>query len=100
MTIRRAVPGDLESLRDICLRTGDGGADATGRWSDDGLLPDVFLEPYLRYPEGLAWVIDEGSGAAGYLVAVADTRDFRAVVAPGLGRDLRRPPRSGHRARG
>lgn len=76
VTIRRATLDDLEALRHICLVTGDSGMDATGRWSDDGLLPDVYLEPYLRYPDGLAWVVDVGDGVQGYLVAVADTAGF------------------------
>lgn len=63
-------------MRHVCLLTGDSGADATGRWSDDGLIPDVYLEPYLRYPEGLAWVVDKGDGVTGYVVAVTDTTDF------------------------
>lgn len=78
MTIRRATIDDLGAMRRVCLLTGDSGADATGRWSDDGLVPDVYLEPYLRYPHGLAWVVDEGAGAVGYVIAVADTADFAA----------------------
>lgn len=76
MTIRRATIDDLDAMRRVCLLTGDSGADATGRWSDDGLIPDVYLEPYLRYPDGLAWVVDEGTGPIGYVIAVADTADF------------------------
>jgi len=78
VTIRRATPEDLEPMRRVCLLTGDNGTDATGRWSDDGLLPDVYLEPYLRYPDGLGWVVDEGDGAVGYVIAVPDTVDFVA----------------------
>lgn len=63
-------------MRRVCLLTGDSGRDATGRWSDDGLVPDVYLEPYLRYRDGVAWVVDEGEVAVGYLVGVADTADF------------------------
>ena len=76
MTIRRATLDDLTAMREICLLTGDEGSDATGRWSDDGLIPDIYLEPYVRYPDGLAWVVDEGDGPVGYLVAVADTEAF------------------------
>lgn len=76
MTVRRAGLDDLAAMREVCVRTGDNGADATGRWSDDGLLPDVYLEPYLRYADGLAWVVDEGSGPIGYLVGAADTQAF------------------------
>lgn len=76
MTIRRARPDDLAALRAVCVLTGDNGGDATEQWSDDGLLPDIYLEPYLRYPDGLGWVVDEGAGAVGYLVAVAGTDAF------------------------
>lgn len=65
-------------MRRVCVLTGDNGTDATGRWSDDGLLPDVYLEPYLRYPDGLGWVVDEDAGPVGYVVAVPDTVDFVA----------------------
>lgn len=76
MSIRPATLADLPALRTVCLLTGDNGADATGRWSDDGLIPDVFLEPYLRYPDALNWVVDEGAGPLGYLIAVPDTTEF------------------------
>lgn len=78
MTIRPATIDDLAAMRRICLLTGDSGLDATGRWSSDELLADVFLEPYLRYPTGLGWVVDEEGGVVGYLVAAADTSDFVA----------------------
>jgi ribosomal protein S18 acetylase RimI-like enzyme len=63
-------------MRRVCLLTGDSGRDATGRWSDDGLLPDVFLEPYVRYPTALGWVVQEGDTVLGYVVGVADTEAF------------------------
>jgi len=76
VTIRRASIEDLDALRRVCILTGDNGTDATGRWSKDALLPDVYLEPYLRYPDGWGWVVDEGRGPVGYIVAVADTAAF------------------------
>ncbi|MFC7488694.1 GNAT family N-acetyltransferase [Knoellia sp. CPCC 206453] len=76
MTIRPATLDDLEAMRRVCLLTGDSGQDATGRWSSDGLLPDVYLEPYVRYPAALGWVVQEGGHVAGYVVGVADTDDF------------------------
>jgi len=76
VTIRAATLDDLEAMRRVCLLTGDSGRDATGRWSNDGLLPDVYLEPYLRFPHAVAWVVDEGSEVVGYLVGVVDTAEF------------------------
>ncbi len=80
MVIRRYRPDDRARLREICVRTGAAGGDATGRWSSDDLLPDVFLDPYLVADPEWAWVADDGSGdgagAVGYLVATPDTRAF------------------------
>lgn len=74
--IRRYHPGDLARLREICVLTGAAGSDATGRWSTDDLLPDLFLEPYATASPDWAWVVDEGDGPVGYLVAVPSTRRF------------------------
>jgi GNAT superfamily N-acetyltransferase len=67
---------DLARLRKICVLTGAAGGDATGRWSTDDLLPDLFLEPYVTASPEWAWVVDEGDGPVGYLVAVPRTRRF------------------------
>jgi len=74
--IRPFRPDDLPRLREICLRTGAAGGDATGRWSSDDLLPDLFLAPYPAHAPDWAWVADAGAGPVGYLVAVPDTRAF------------------------
>lgn len=73
--IRLATLADLPRLREICLVTGLAGDDATGRWSDDALLPDLFLEPYLALERGTGWVVDDGE-LLGYLVATFDTAAF------------------------
>ena len=67
---------DLTRLREICVLTGAAGADATGRWLTDELLPDLFLEPYVTVAPEWAWVVDEGDGPIGYLVAVPRTDQF------------------------
>ena len=78
--IRPYEPSDLGRLREICLLTGASGGDATGMFSSDDLLPDLFLEPYVTFAPGWAWVVelDDGSGpeVQGYLVAVSHTRAF------------------------
>jgi hypothetical protein len=38
---------DLARLREICVLTGAAGGDATGRWSTDHQMPDLYLEPYV-----------------------------------------------------
>lgn len=67
---------DLQELRRVCLVTGDSGGDATGLWSSDGLLADVFLEPYVELEPSAAWVVEAGDRVVGYLVATFDTRRF------------------------
>ncbi|AYF99507.1 N-acetyltransferase [Protaetiibacter intestinalis] len=74
--MRRYRADDLHRLREICVLTGAAGGDATGRWSTDELLPDLFLEPYVTFAPEWAWVVDEGDGPLGYLVAVPRTRRF------------------------
>jgi ribosomal protein S18 acetylase RimI-like enzyme len=79
--IRPYEQSDLARLREICLLTGAAGGDATGLYSSDDLLPDLFLEPYVTFAPGWAWVVeldDPGAGPRiqGYLVAVSDTRAF------------------------
>jgi ribosomal protein S18 acetylase RimI-like enzyme len=76
--IRGYRPSDLPALRRICVLTGAAGMDATGRWSDDALLPDAFLEPYPALEPGSAFVLELDGVPAGYVVGTVDTREFVA----------------------
>ena len=60
----------------MCRRTADAGQDATGIYSDDDLMPDIFAGPYLEFEPELAFVVDSGQRVAGYLLATSDTRSF------------------------
>ncbi|MFI7678178.1 GNAT family N-acetyltransferase [Actinophytocola sp. NPDC049390] len=73
--IRTYRPGEEQVLYDICLLTGDSGADATALYEDPRLLGEVYVGPYLRFPAALALVGDE-SGVAGYVLGVPDTLAF------------------------
>ncbi|MBE1874905.1 GNAT family N-acetyltransferase [Myceligenerans sp. TRM 65318] len=88
-TIRPYQPNDRDSVTEICVRTAAGGQDARGIYSDDMLMPEVYCLPYVTYAPDLAWVVDDGGaghpagapaggsgGVVGYVVAVADTREF------------------------
>jgi len=80
--IRPYEQSDLTRLREICVLTGAAGGDATGLFSTDDLLPDLFLEPYVTFAPGWAWVVEvpgqDEAQVQGYLVAVSDTRAFTA----------------------
>jgi ribosomal protein S18 acetylase RimI-like enzyme len=61
--IRPYQPGDLAALREICVRTGYRGGDATGHYRDPQVLPAVFAEPYAVLASGIVFVADAGTGA-------------------------------------
>ena len=76
--IRPARPDDADRLAEICLLTGAAGKDATELMSDRRLLADLFVLPYAALEPGLAFVVDDGEGAQGYIVGARDTRAFEA----------------------
>jgi ribosomal protein S18 acetylase RimI-like enzyme len=74
--IRALRPGDLETLYDICLRTGDAGQDATHLYSDPQLLGHVYAGPYGVLAPECCFVAEDAEGVAGYVIGAADTRAF------------------------
>ncbi len=77
--VRPAVASDRPDLYEICLQTGDSGSDATGLYDDPDLLGHVYVGPYLAVPATLAFVAEDGSGVAGYVLAAVDTAAFEAA---------------------
>jgi len=77
--IRAFRVGDEPALAEICLRTADAGADATGVFDDDDVWAAVFVLPYVeRHPEFALVVEDDGGRPIGYIVAAPDTDAFEA----------------------
>ncbi len=74
--IRAYRPTDRSAVATICTRTGDSGADATGHFSTDELLPDVYALPYVDHEPELALLVDAGAGPIGYILGTADTAAF------------------------
>lgn len=71
--IRHFEPADTDACYEICLRTGDLGADASRLHSDPRLLGEIWVGPYLaRWPD-FAFVLEDGLGVAGYIVGAPDT---------------------------
>lgn len=75
-SIRPYRPSDRDDIYDICVRTGDSGADASGKFTWSTLLGDVYAAPYVAHDPTLAWVVDDGERAIGYIIATGDTREF------------------------
>ncbi|MHA3683733.1 GNAT family N-acetyltransferase [Leucobacter sp. HY1908] len=87
--VRPFVSADSAALADVCTRTANVGADATGMLCDDALWGDLFAVPYGVHDASLCWVVEAVGGPAawftvgpaagrvvGYIVGTADTRAF------------------------
>lgn len=75
--IRPFRSGDEPALSDICLKTGDAGADATGVLDDDDLWGVLFVLPYAaRHPEFAFVVESDDERVVGYIVGAPDTAAF------------------------
>ena len=75
--IRPYELADRAAVADICVRTADAGADATGMFRDDLLWADVFVLPYVdRHPNLAFVVVSDDDRVVGYVVAAPDTEDF------------------------
>lgn len=93
--IRPFAPGDEPALTEICLRTADFGADATGMLTDDAIWAEIFALPYAARHPDLAFVVEADDGrAAGYVVCAPDTRAFEEWF-----RDVWWPPIAARRPR-
>ncbi|MGP6169886.1 GNAT family N-acetyltransferase [Microbacterium sp. A204] len=74
--IRRFRETDRADVAEICLKTGDGGQDATGMHGSDELLADIFALPYVDLEPETCFVVDTGERVSGYIVCAADTGAF------------------------
>lgn len=75
-TIRPYRPGDRDAVYDICVRTAHEGGDSRDVYPDQQLMPSIFAGPYVELEPELAFVVDDGERAVGYIVGTADTAAF------------------------
>nr|WP_295892849.1 GNAT family N-acetyltransferase [uncultured Devosia sp.] len=78
VALRPYRAGDLDALYDICLLTGDSGADATPLHSDGRLIGHIYAAPYGVLEPGNVFVAEDDEGVAGYVVGTYDTDAFEA----------------------
>jgi ribosomal protein S18 acetylase RimI-like enzyme len=76
--IRPYRPGDRAAVAEVCIRTGDSGGDASGKYADPHLLPAIYALPYVEHEPELAFVLDDDGTAVGYVLGTADTAAFVA----------------------
>ncbi|WP_426321146.1 GNAT family N-acetyltransferase [Microbacterium sp. E-13] len=75
--IRPFRPGDEPALAEVCLKTADAGADATGLLDDDDLWAEIFVLPYAaRHPEFAFVVETDDERVVGYIVGAPDSAAF------------------------
>jgi ribosomal protein S18 acetylase RimI-like enzyme len=74
--IRPYHAADRAAVAEICILTGDAGGDSRERWPDPDLLPSIFALPYVDHEPELAFVLDDGGTAVGYVLGTADTPAF------------------------
>lgn len=76
--IRAYRPADFDAVSNVCVLTAETGGDATGLYSSDDLMPDIFARPYVLLNPEWAFVVDEGDRVSGYILCAPHTRDFVA----------------------
>jgi ribosomal protein S18 acetylase RimI-like enzyme len=74
--IRLYRDGDREAVFDVCMRTAEAGQDARQVFQDQDLVPNIFAAPYTYLEPSLAFVVDDGTRAVGYIVGTSDTPRF------------------------
>jgi GNAT superfamily N-acetyltransferase len=77
-TLRRATGADHAALSEICLKTGDSGADASGIEDDPALLGAIYAIPYQVFEPDFAFVVEDAQGICGSLLGTPDTPAFDA----------------------
>lgn len=77
--IRPYRPADRAAVYDVCVRTAHEGGDSRSRYPDLELMPSIFAGPYVELEPSLAFVLDDGERAVGYVVGTADTAAFVAA---------------------
>jgi ribosomal protein S18 acetylase RimI-like enzyme len=74
--IRPYRPTDRAAVGEVCVRTGDAGEDSRALYPDPDLLPSIFAWPYVEFEPQLAFVLDDGGTAVGYVLGTADSEAF------------------------
>ena len=71
--IRPFKAADLEACYAISLATGHAGADASHLYRDPKMMGHIYIAPYVLLEPGLAWIVEDRDGVAGFVAGVVDT---------------------------
>jgi ribosomal protein S18 acetylase RimI-like enzyme len=72
--IRPANANDRDAIHEICLKTGDNGADGTALYHYPELLSAVYVDPYLRHDLSCCFVAEDEEGVCGYTLSALNAR--------------------------
>ncbi|MEM6428712.1 MAG: GNAT family N-acetyltransferase [Deinococcota bacterium] len=75
-SIRQYEPRDFEAVYYVCLKTGDGGEDATTLYDDPNILGHMYVGPYVTLEPSLAFVLEDTSGVCGYVLGALTSLSF------------------------
>ena len=78
VNVRPLQPSDIDTLYAISLATGSAGADATHLYEDGLLLGHIYSAPYACLEPGLALIVEDDDGVAGFAVGATDTARWEA----------------------
>lgn len=72
---------EINKLYEICLKTGNSGADASDLYSDPMLIGTVYVGQYAKFSPHYAFVLaDQHETVHGYVVGVADSIEFARIL--------------------
>lgn len=71
--IRPFSEADLEACYAISLATGHAGGDASPLYRDPKMMGHIYIAPYVLLEPGLAWIVEDRDGVAGFVAGVVDT---------------------------
>ena len=74
--VRNYLPGDLNRLYEICLKTGDSGKDASCIYKDPMLLGHYYAAPYAKFHPELTFILALNEIPIGYILGTDDSQLF------------------------
>ncbi len=75
-SIRPYEERDFDAIYEVCLKTGDSGADASAQFDDSKILGHVYAGPYVFMEPESAFVLVDDDGVCGYVLGALDSEAF------------------------
>jgi len=75
-SIRPYEERDFDAIYEVCLKTGDSGADASAQFDDPKILGHLYAGPYVVMEPESAFVLVDNAGVCGYVLGALDSEAF------------------------